>query len=197
MGKLVVVIFGLMGTGKTTLARRLGLARGWPVVHSDAVRKALAGLAPTTPIREKFGQGIYDEGFSARTYTEMRRLAGEHLAAGGAGVILDASFKSARERQLARELAREHDAGAAFILCRCPVETVRERLTRREAEISISDGRLDILDLQARDFEPPTPADRPLLSLDTARELDEVCGEAEAFLAGLERQSHPLRSGRE
>ncbi len=190
MDKLVVVIFGLMGTGKTTLARRLGQVRGWPVVHSDAVRKALAGLAPTTPIREKFGQGIYQEGFSARTYAEMRRLAGERLAAGSPGVILDASFKSARERQLTREFAREHGAGVAFILCQCPLETVRARLTRREAEVSISDGRLEILDMQAQDFEPLTPADRPLLRLDTGRGPEEVLSEAEAFLADLLAHPH-------
>ncbi len=186
MGRFLVVIFGLMGTGKTTLARRLGQAHGWPVVHSDAVRKALAGLAPTTPIREEFGRGIYDEVFSARTYAEMRRQAREHLAAGAAGVILDASFKSARERQLARELARELGVRAVFVWCRCPLATVRERLSRREADAaSISDGRLEILDRQAEDFDPPTEADRPLLPLDTSREVSEALAEAEGFLAGL------------
>jgi predicted kinase len=71
-----------MGVGKTTVARALGQARGWPVIHSDAVRKALAGLAPTTPARFEFGQGIYNEDFSQRTYTEMRRQAEELLEAG-------------------------------------------------------------------------------------------------------------------
>ena len=44
MDRLLVVIFGLMGVGKTTVARALGEARGWPVIHSDAVRKALAAV---------------------------------------------------------------------------------------------------------------------------------------------------------
>ncbi len=81
-------------------------------------------------------------------------------------------------------------AGVAFILCQCPLETVRARLTRREAEVSISDGRLEILDMQAQDFEPLTPADRPLLRLDTGRGPEEVLSEAEAFLAELLAHPH-------
>ncbi len=186
MGGLVVVIFGLMGTGKTTLAKALGARWGWPVFHSDVVRKTLAGLPPTTPIREDFGRGIYDESFSARTYTELRRLADEHLAAGAAGVILDASFKSARERELVRELARDRGALAAFILCQCPLEKVRARLTRREANAaSISNGRLDLLARQAEDFAGVTPEDAPLLQVDTGQELPEVLRQVEDFLAGL------------
>ncbi|MGA9822826.1 MAG: AAA family ATPase, partial [Desulfobaccales bacterium] len=88
----LVVIFGLMGAGKSTLARALGQARGWPVIESDRVRKALAGLAPGDRAETDFGQGIYAEDFSARTYAEMLRLAAAHLAE-GSGVILDGSFK--------------------------------------------------------------------------------------------------------
>ena len=94
MDRCLVVIFGLMGVGKTTVAEALSRARGWPVIHSDAVRKELAGLTPTTPAHFEFGQGIYDAGFSQKTYSEMRRRAKEMLDAGATGVILDASFKS-------------------------------------------------------------------------------------------------------
>jgi len=183
--RLVVVIFGLMGVGKTTLARSLGAQRGWPVVHSDAVRKALAGLAPTTPARFEFGRGIYDQDFSRRTYREMRRQADELLMGGAPGVILDASFKGAAERAEIRDLAGERGARAVFLYCACPREVVRARLSRRaDNTTSISDGRLELLDLQVEDFEAVTPADRPLLKLDTGRELEEVLQEVETFLEG-------------
>ena len=52
-----------------------GRALGWPVIHSDAVRKTLAGLKPTDRVPVDFGQGIYNEDFSTRTYDEMLRLA--------------------------------------------------------------------------------------------------------------------------
>lgn len=183
MGRLVVVIFGLMGTGKTTLARELAAAMGWPVLHSDVVRKELAGLPPTAAVREEFGKGIYASDFSARTYAEMRRRAKESLQAGAPGVILDASFKSIHERRLVQELARELGARAVFVLCECPRETVRERLSRRAADTSsISDGRLEILELQEQDFEPVSEADEPLLRLDTGREVAEAVTQVEEFL---------------
>ncbi len=110
----LVVIFGLMGAGKTTQALALGQALEWPVIESDRVRKALAGLAPGARAKLAFGQGIYGEDFSARTYGEMRRLAAGHLAA-GESVILDGSFKRAGERERVRLLAREHRAPARFV----------------------------------------------------------------------------------
>ena len=183
MDRVLVVIFGLMGVGKTTVAQALAQARGWPVIHSDMVRKALAGLAPTTPALFEFGQGIYSENFSERTYTEMRRRAGELLDSGATRVILDASFKSVQERDRVRELAREKEARVAFIYCFCPPEVVRGRLLMRRGNRSaISDGRLELLDLQAEDFEPLTEADQPLLKLDTGRELEKVLQEVNRFL---------------
>ena len=101
-----MVIFGLMATGKTTLARTLGQALGLPVIESDRVRKTLVGLEPTARATEAFGQGIYAADFSSRTYAEMRRQAAAHLAA-GQSVILDGSYKRAGERRLVRQLARE------------------------------------------------------------------------------------------
>lgn len=186
MDRVLVVIFGLMGVGKTTVAKALAQARGWPVIHSDAVRKALAGLAPTTPARFEFGQGIYSEEFSRRTYAEMRRRAAELLDRGVAQVILDASYKSAQERAQIRNLAREKGAAAVFVYCYCPKETVRKRLRQRADNASaISDGRLELLDLQAEDFEPLTEADQPLLRLNSGRDLGQTLNEVNTFLEGL------------
>ncbi len=166
----LVVIFGLMGAGKTTLARALGQARQWPVIESDRVRKALAGLDPGARARLPFGQGIYAEDFSARTYGEMRRLAAAHLAA-GVSVILDGSFKRAADREWARQLAREHRAQVFFVYCACPPEEARRRLGIRLADPqAISNGREELFEAQARDFDPLGPEDRPLLRLDTQRE---------------------------
>jgi uncharacterized protein len=186
MDPLLVVIFGLMGVGKSTVAQALGQARGWPVIGSDAVRKALAGLSPTTPARFAFGQGIYREDFSLKTYAEMRRRAGELLDGGAGGVILDASFKSAAERALVRELARKKGARAVFVQCVCAKEVVRERLRRRaDNATAISDGRLELLDQQIEDFEPPTATDQPLLRLDTGRDLEQVFQEVNTFMDGF------------
>jgi predicted kinase len=181
--RLIIVIFGLMGVGKTTLARHLGASRGWPVIHSDAVRKTLAGMPPTTPVRLEFGKGIYQEEFSQRTYEEMRRQARELLRGGAPVVVLDASFKSAAERRAIRKVAKEEGALAVFVLCQCPREVVRTRLSARAANLtSISDGRLELLDRQIEDFEPLSGSDQPLLLLDTSGTEDESLLKLNAFL---------------
>ena len=182
----LVVIFGLMGAGKTTLARALAQAMEWPVIESDVVRKALAGLAPGARATLPFGQGIYAEDFSARTYGEMRRLAAAHLAAGGS-VILDGSFKRAGDRERVRQLARKHRSQVVFVYCACPPEEARRRLGIRLTDPqAVSNGRVELFEAQARDFDSLGPEDRPLLRLDTQREpallLEELRRFVEVYL---------------
>jgi predicted kinase len=182
MGGLVVVIFGRMATGKTTLARALGQALGWPVIESDRVRKTLAGMAPTTRSAVGFGEGIYAAAFSTRTYAEMRRQAAEHLVA-SSSVIMDGSYKRAGERELVRQLAQEHGAEVLFVYCECPPAEARRRLGIRLTDPqAFSDGRVELLEAQAQDFDPLTPADRPLLRLDTNRELGVELAELKSFV---------------
>jgi predicted kinase len=181
MAGLMVVIFGLMGTGKTTLARALGEKLGWPVVHSDAVRKELAGLEPTIPVLEEFGRGIYSEPFSRKTYGEMLKQARRHLDE-APGVILDGSYKRAGEREKVRLAAREWGAKALFIYCECPKEVVKERLARRGVTASISDGRLELLEFQKEDFDALTQEDRPRLTVDTSREIGAILADLQEFI---------------
>ncbi len=179
---VVVVVFGLMATGKTARSRALAAELGWPVLHSDMVRKALAGLAPTTRAHVGFGQGIYAEDFSRRTYAEMRRQAAACLAA-GQSVILDGSYKRVAEREAVRQLAREHGARVLFVYCECPPAVARERLgIRLNDPEAISDGRVEIFAAQAEDFDSLRPEDRPLLRLDTSRDKKVVHEELVNFV---------------
>jgi predicted kinase len=184
--KKIVVIFGMMGTGKTTLAQALGKDLGWPVVHSDAIRKTLAGLTPTTPTPTEFGKGIYDEDFSRRTYEEMLRQAGGHLA-GGKCVILDGSYKRAAERDLVRIMARENGAKAIFLYCACPLEVVKERLgIRAQDPESISDGREEILEAQARDFDPVDFSAPDFWGVNTNKEMAAVVEKVKYLLERMD-----------
>jgi uncharacterized protein len=182
MGRLIVVVFGLMGTGKSNRSRALAASLGWPVIHSDEVRKTLAGLKPTDRVQVAFGKGIYDEDFSTRTYDEMLRLAEAHLAA-GKSIILDGSYKRAAERARVRQLAREHEAEVLFVYCECPPAEASRRLGIRLTDPeAISDGRVELFEDQARDFDSFTPEDRPLLRLDTTRDPGVVLENLESFV---------------
>jgi uncharacterized protein len=182
MGRLIVVVFGLMGSGKSSRSRALAKTLEWPVIHSDAVRKTLAGLKPTDRVPVDFGQGIYNEDFSSRTYDEMLKQAAEQLAA-GQSVILDGSYKRAQERERVRQLAKKHGAKAVFVYCECPPDVARERLGIRLTDPeAISDGRVELFEAQATDFDPFMPQDRPLLRLDTTREPAVVLEELKDFV---------------
>jgi predicted kinase len=190
----VVLICGLMATGKTNRAKALAAAMGWPALHSDAVRKGLAGLKPTDRVPEAFGGGIYSQAFSEKTYAEMRRQAAQYLAQ-GQSVILDGSFKRAGERRLVQEMARQHGARAVLVFCTCSAEEVRARLVRRQINTqAISDGRLELVAAQAEDFDPLTEADRPVLRLNTQRPQEVVLAELVDFvqeqLAAAQGRTH-------
>jgi uncharacterized protein len=182
MGRLIVVVFGLMGSGKSSRSRALGASLNWPVIHSDAVRKTIAGLKPTDRVPVEFGQGIYAEDFSTRTYDEMLRQAEAYLAA-GRNVILDGSFKRAAERARVRRLAQDQGARSVFVYCECPPEVARERLGIRLTDPeAISDGRVELCAAEAGDSAPFRREAGPVPGLDTTRDKRVVLEELKSFV---------------
>ena len=71
----LVLIGGPPATGKTTVARALAARTGWTVVHSDEVRKQLAGLEPTTSAAAGLDAGLYTSEWTARTYAAIMESA--------------------------------------------------------------------------------------------------------------------------
>jgi hypothetical protein len=147
----VVAVGGVIGSGKSTLAEALGRALGVPVVSSDRVRKALAGVRAT----ERAPESAYSAAFSARTFDEMFRRAAVVLDS-GRGVVLDATFRERALRLRARDLARRHGRRFLFVETVCDEATLRERLRRREAGPSVSDAGEALLDRVRTEFEPVT-----------------------------------------
>ncbi|MBI5585793.1 MAG: AAA family ATPase, partial [Deltaproteobacteria bacterium] len=150
----IIVIFGLMGTGKTTLAQALHRETGWKIISSDVVRKRLLGLAPTARRWEGFGQGIYSPEVSQQTYQAMREEARQNLKPGHP-VILDGSYKSREEREDLLDLARDLGAEITFVECTAPASLIRQRLEQRRRDSqAVSDGRWEIFRAQKADFDP-------------------------------------------
>jgi predicted kinase len=124
----LVVIGGLPGTGKSTLAARLREALGAVVLHSDEVRRQVARLSPATGPANSFGQGMYSPEMTELTYREMLARARSALTAGKT-VVIDASWHDPAWREEARRLAAEVSAGLVELRCWLPLETIAERVT--------------------------------------------------------------------
>jgi aminoglycoside phosphotransferase family enzyme/predicted kinase len=134
----LVLVGGLPGTGKTTLARDLAGRAGFAVIRSDLVRKELAGLSQDDDAGSAFEDGIYTPEWTGRTYAECLRRA-ESLLFEGQRVLVDASFRAEESRRLFLEQESRWGVPAFFLLCKTDPAVVRKRLERRRNDASDAD----------------------------------------------------------
>jgi len=150
----LVVLFGLMGTGKTSLARHLREVYGWHVISTDEVRKQIAGVGEATRVWVPYNTGLYSSEMNERTYTESSRRAGSLLDA-GLPVAMDGAYKTNEQRREVVDMARAHGADLRFVETVCDPDAQRERLEVRQVYDTHSDGRIELMERQRREFEPP------------------------------------------
>jgi len=147
---------GTTGCGKSTLAGELAFELGIKACNSDFVRKKMAGIHPETAVHEDYGEGLYADSVSEKTYRELERIAGDELAAGNS-VIVDAGFRNVAERGRFASLAAKHHARFIILSLSCDENEQQERLVMRSAGgTSVSDGRIGLLAQQKSDFERPS-----------------------------------------
>ena len=135
----MILIGGLPGTGKSTLAATMAGELGLTVLNSDRIRKELAGLPPEQPAPAAYGTGIYTSSWSERTYTELLRRAAELLAM-GESVIADASWTAAEHRLAAAEMAERASADLVQLHCTAPAGLAARRMSARTGGASDADG---------------------------------------------------------
>ena len=134
----LVLIGGLPGTGKSTLAEVLGEAGGFQVLSSDRTRKRLAGMPPDSSAQAAFGEGLYTSAWNDRTYAALHREAETALLRGDR-VIVDASFREDSRRSTFIDVARRLRLPAVFLHLEAPESRVRHRLDTRPRGASDAD----------------------------------------------------------
>jgi aminoglycoside phosphotransferase family enzyme/predicted kinase len=145
----LVLVGGLPGTGKSTLAQRLAALGRFNVIRSDVIRKELAGLAPDTP----GGQELYTPEWSDRTYAECLRRA-ERSLFDGQRIIVDATFREDARRRAFLDLAQGLCVPTVVFACEAHPEVVRDRLTTRTGDAS--DASWEVYCHQRAAWEPPS-----------------------------------------
>jgi len=131
----VIAIGGLSGSGKTTLAMavasEIGAAPGAVHVRSDIERKRMFGIDPSIRLPGK----AYDESVSTRVYQTLSDYAATALGA-GQSVIVDATFRTAREREGIASVAETHNTPFIGIWLEAPREVLLARVEARRHDAS-------------------------------------------------------------
>jgi predicted kinase len=154
---LLVLVCGLSGSGKSTVAQRLAQEMSGIRLRSDVERKRLHGLAATERPAADQVPMLYGREATRRTYARLGDLARTLLDA-GIPAIVDAAALRRDERDELRALAATRGAAFALVECDAPEPVLRERIARRQREAAdASDADLAVLDLQLRVCEPVQP----------------------------------------
>lgn len=124
----LVVVCGLPGVGKSTVARTVADRLNAEVLRTDAVRKEL------------FEEPAYTSEETDAVYEELFSRTRERLTS-GESVVLDATFKSRGRREDAHDLASDADVAFRLIRVDCDSDVVERRIAARD---DISDADFDI-----------------------------------------------------
>ncbi len=163
----LVLVGGLPGTGKSTLANALGDPLGAVVLRSDELRGgpsnavAVAGRS----VAATFRRGRYTPRRTQDVYNELISAARQHLGL-GQSVILDASWIDESNRGLAQALAVESSADLTELHCTASPDVIEGRIARRLQDgKGPSEATVEIGRAMAR-LEAPWPS---ATDVDTAR----------------------------
>jgi predicted kinase len=168
----LILMAGLSGSGKTTVARHLAQKIGAIHIRSDAVRKQMAGipLHQRGSIPGNYRGGIYTPEMTHRTYKRLLEL-GIFLARHELSVILDAKYDRHELRWEAITQAQTNQIPIKIFYCTAPLEVLRHRLQTRTGDIA--DATADILIEQQKEMEPFTEAEQNYVKvLDTTQDLN-------------------------
>jgi predicted kinase len=157
----VILLSGLSGAGKSTVARYLAPQIGALHLRSDAIRKQLAGL----PVTAQGGADLYTPERTLQTYQYLQNW-GLELARQGWRVILDAKYDRRADRQKILNFCQAQGLPLTMLHCQAQLTTLAERLKNRRGDIS--DATAALLRQQVENFEAFGAEESPFrVNLDT------------------------------
>ncbi len=160
---MLILIAGLPGSGKTSLATAFAKRYGASHFNSDQIRREL-GL-----------WGSYSDEDKAAVYNELLART-RHALSLGETVVVDGSFYLASLRKPFELVAAQLGQNPLWILATAPDEVLRKRVTKPRAD---SEANETVLEKIRAQFEPLEP---PFLTIDTSS------GTAEELAAAIDKR---------
>jgi predicted kinase len=182
MNSLIILVNGLPGAGKTTLARTLSRALRLPMFSKDTIKETHADVLGSAP--PGWTQRRWNAALGAAASETMWAL----LAAAPTGAILESCWPVESRHFAVRGLRHAGDRTPLEVWCDVPIDVARRRFEQRHPRHPIHG-------------EPPTDAEwahwrvaaqplhlGPLIQVDTTHAVD-----ADALIAWIHQQ--PRASG--
>ena len=182
---LILVVMGRVGTGKSTIAKRLAGELDWPVFSSDEIRKTLAGVPLTQRTPPELRNKIYSPQMTRQTY---RKLIKDGLAAIGCsrgrrpkplrphnGVVLDATFSTRALRKFLRDECRKANMPFQFVELEVDPNEIKKRLKARDEKTAeTSDARLEDFQKLSASYEAPSELAPDLIRVSTTTSVSDA-----------------------
>ncbi|MBD3397741.1 AAA family ATPase [Candidatus Micrarchaeota archaeon] len=164
---MLVLVCGLPGAGKSTLAKALAEKLSAVYLSSDIIRMKM------------LSERTYSEHEKYKVYGRMVEEAGKLLSAGKA-VVCDATFYKKKTRAEMRGAAEKAGAELHIILCQLDEQTLEERMEQRGKEgAGASEADFSIYLKVKGLFEP---IENEHLVLDTSVPVEEQVGTAAEYI---------------
>jgi uncharacterized protein len=174
----LVVVRGVSGTGKTTLATRLAAEFGLAWLASDYFRKQALG----SPLERRLSAEDYTPDARWAVYRRLHRSAGWYLAR-GFPVLLDATYLDPGEQRAAAAVARRYGVPAVAMTLRLEPALLRERLHARSP--SASDANWEVVREQLERSQAALSTGMEQAEIDASGHPAEVLEAGRALLAPL------------
>ncbi len=136
---MLVIICGLPGVGKTTIAKNLAQLIDASILSTDKIRKELISN-PTYQKEER-----------ALIYDVMILLA-KYLQQAGRNCILDATFNKEYSRNQVKNMLKVSEDQFFIVECTCPEKIIFSRLKNREK--GFSDADVSVYQKMKKIYEP-------------------------------------------
>jgi len=201
----LIIICGISGTGKSTLAEALGEALWAEPLATDRIRREVLS-SDKAPTAARYGEGRYSLEKKAEIYERLIERACSDYLNKGRTVILDGTFSKNSFLDKAMKAARGAGLATEDITvfeCTLGLSALRERVRIREAgntaaedkDRPLSEMRSDILEAHIAEYEKK---EKNITRLDTTSPIETnlltmikvILGKGQNIPGGIRQESH-------